>query len=63
LTFTIAPYLLWVMLAVMLVAGLAIAGTALRAGQRRSLETGTPRSTAQKPMGGIHRHVQRPIPA
>jgi hypothetical protein len=63
LTFAIAPHFVWVMLAMLLVAGLAIAGSALRAEHRRRVGAGTARPTAGKPAGRILRHVERPIAA
>jgi hypothetical protein len=63
LTFSIAPYFVWVMLVVLLVAGLAIAGKALRDEERRSLSKGkTPRAD-ETPAGRVLRDAERPIAA
>jgi hypothetical protein len=61
LAFSLAPHFVWVMLAVLLVAGVAIAGSVLRAEQRR-------RAAAARSMRGrsarrILHDAQRPIAA
>ena len=63
LTFSIAPYFVWVMLAVLLVAGLAIVSNVLRAEIRRSVGAGKERPASGRPIGRVLPRVERPVAA
>jgi hypothetical protein len=63
MTFSIAPHFAWLILAVLLLAGLSIVASALRAERPQRVGAGSTRTRPGKPAGRILPPVERPAAA